>query len=458
MLKGPAGCGKSYEIENTIMPFFTNKETKECRLLMLGSTHTANLNIKGDGTVDSIRCQLGWFKRNMSNYDAVLVDEVSMLKLHHYQWFVRKWKEVGKQVILVGDFNQCKLDNNMDNFDTHPFFQYLTDYNTIQLRFNKRDKSGLIQELSERVLKGENVLNKIQEQGKTFCPVNLCWTNRTRIKINNMVNEEYNKRTTGNTIDFKYKEIKGNKTTITDVKIKSGCRLVCKKPSWKNSFITEQERGIYNNEHYVYKSSTKTQHIITRKVVEQDDNGKKTIATQEIALRITKKFSELNSYFKLGWCLTIHQVQGHSISENISIHEAQFMYNCGKLAIIYTAITRATDFKYLHIGKNFTDGGFIGFVYLITLNNGKRYVGQTTRKNPKDRLDEHKLYQEIKDTNTNKLYNEMRRVGLKGLKFQSIENIYPSHDDLDSHEAHHIRKYNTIEDGLNTLMPTGLNI
>ena len=85
-------------------------------------------------------------------------------------------------------------------------------------------------------------------------------------------------------------------------------------------------------------------------------------------------------------------------------------------------------------------------------------MGQTTRKNPKDRLDEHKLYQEIKDTNTNKLYNEMRRVGLKGLKFQSIENIYPSHDDLDSHEAHHIRKYNTIEDGLNTLMPTGLNI
>ena len=92
-----------------------------------------------------------------------------------------------------------------------------------------------------------------------------------------MVNEEYNKRTTGNTIDFKYKEIKGNKTTITDVKIKSGCRLVCKKPSWKNSFITEQERGIYNNEHYVYKSSTKTQHIITRKVVEQDDNGKKLL-------------------------------------------------------------------------------------------------------------------------------------------------------------------------------------
>ena len=471
-LGGPAGSGKTYYIDTIIKPHFTN-DKGECRLLVLGSTHTANLNILGDGTVDAIRAQgTQWMRKNINNYDAILVDEVSILSLHHYQWFVRKWKALGKMIIMVGDFNQCKIDARMDGFDKHPFFEYLTDNNRIILRHNKRDKSGIIQELSNKVLRREKVLHKIQEQRDTFCGINLVWTNYKRRKINLQVNTRYNKerkkRRKANgektkTVWFNYTEytttyIKGrevptNEKVNVECEIMKGCRLICKKPKTLDSFVEQQKRGIFNNELYIYVKSTKDKHFIERKVIIMTD-GVKTVEPQRIELKRgdTEKneVDELNRYFKLGWALTVHSVQGHSISENISIHEAHTMFN-RDISVLYTAITRATDAKYLHLGTKYVKGCIVGHIYKITLNNGRHYIGQTTRTNPDDRRQEH-LDDYVKGTN--KLYTEMRRVGIDGFKFKVLlRKYYPSFAALDRQESLFIEEYNTIEDGLNTLLP-----
>jgi len=95
-------------------------------------------------------------------------------------------------------------------------------------------------------------------------------------------------------------------------------------------------------------------------------------------------------------------------------------------------------------------GCIVGHIYKITLNNGRHYIGQTTRTNPDDRRQEH-LDDYVKGTN--KLYTEMRRVGIDGFKFKVLlRKYYPSFAALDRQENLFIEEYNTIEDGLNTLL------
>ena len=48
----------------------------------------------------------------------------------------------------------------------------------------------------------------------------------------------------------------------------------------------------------------------------------------------------------------------------------------------------------------------------------------------------------------------MRRVGIDGFKFKVLlRKYYPSFAALDRQESLFIEEYNTIEDGLNTLLP-----
>ena len=132
--------------------------------------------------------------------------------------------------------------------------------------------------------------------------------------------------------------------------------------------------------------------------------------------------------------------------------------------ILYTAITRARHFKQLHIAPCTTgDGRIRGHIYKITSHTGREFIGQTTRADIQDRMNQHARDYKIKTgtkERTSWLYKAMRKAGkrLQEWKFEVVKFgvICASLDDLSQIEADWIRKtHSRYPWGLNQRMPRG---
>lgn len=91
----------------------------------------------------------------------------------------------------------------------------------------------------------------------------------------------------------------------------------------------------------------------------------------------------------------------------------------------------------------------MGWIYCIENKiNGKKYIGQTKRKNVQNRWDEHiELWQSGK--HSKKMQAAYNKYGLDNFKFYSIEEVdFPL---LEEREKYYINLFNTIEQGYNVL-------
>jgi hypothetical protein len=234
------------------------------------------------------------------------------------------------------------------------------------------------------------------------------------------------------------------------VKIKKGCRLVCKRPKNSQSFATEKRKGLCPNGLYEL-DSWDTQHYYLRAVM----NSKLSDDLIQIDRLGGKKktFNALFYYFVLGWGMTCYTVQGQSISENICIHEAKMMQQ-NDASLLYTAVSRATDYKYLHIGEKYKGDGIVASIYECkNKTTGMTYIGQTTYVNWLDRVKNH--YTDMRKT-TCKFHKMLLATKQCYTEWTLLHSgLFPSHEAINQAEANHIRENNSIEFGYNERLPYG---
>ncbi|MBM94216.1 MAG: hypothetical protein CMF51_05660 [Legionellales bacterium] len=463
-LGGPPGAGKSYLIEQVIKPF---AKMNDIKLFCTGPTWRSVLNIGGDQTLSKMRILTRHRSLREDDFkDAlVVVDEVSMMQMSAYEYLFRLKKQFNTQLILVGDYYQCMLDSNMRQFPQHPFFRHLVDGNLLYLRYNKRDKSGKIQEAAERLLqhygndkpfsKRRKALMKsgVLLQGfnshKDINAVNICFTHRTKVNVNRETNAWF-MRGKKATMQLKYKpkiDSAGKRGKAEEYPITRGTRLICKRPQGKNGISSTQiQRGIISNEFYTYIGADLKRGFVNLKP------QRKQPGRTYVNVNIEKEWNQL---FRLGWCDTTHSVQGMSIDEPYTVWDANLMMMMD-LSVLYTAVTRATAFANIHIAGQTTTRVRTGAVYMITnTHTNMKYIGSVedhTRVN-KRWAQHQKLGFKAPG---NKLYSDMFHYRMfKGIyTVQTLHKVqYTEVGQLHMAESRAMHQYDTLRNGLNALDP-----
>jgi hypothetical protein len=153
------------------------------------------------------------------------------------------------------------------------------------------------------------------------------------------------------------------------------CGECCKCVANEEALIESRPGGLmYKNEHYVVESfdtNKNTFTVYTNDEFHELEKNKK---------RMTYKISDLFKFFKLGYCFTVHSVQGLTIKTPYEIHEFGKMCYFG-MEVVYTAISRAEDPNQITIRTDRT----IGMADNID-KKGKKEAEEAKKKAEKNKL------------------------------------------------------------------------
>jgi hypothetical protein len=108
-----------------------------------------------------------------------------------------------------------------------------------------------------------------------------------------------------------------------DVRLNVGVPVISK--------INSEEMDIVNNERFEITEISKTYNKITMK----SEQGK----------IIKIRFNDFQTYFRCGYCMTIHSCQGLSIGDKYTLHE----WNKYNKSLKYVALSRACAHKLINI-------------------------------------------------------------------------------------------------------------
>ena len=430
-LGGGGGYGKSYLVDTVIK--------KYPDLHVLGSTHRAYLQVEGEDTLDAFK-----MKQNISlKNKRILVDEISMSNPAHMIWLYRQKQINNIQLILVGDFNQCTVDESMKDFINHPLFIELCDNNRVEMKFNKREIQSTgkptIHRLVQKIFNNKSITADVTNRCTTYN--NLVWFHTTRSKLNTAVNDQYNKKRTGGSFECTLE----GKTT----EIRQHTRLICKRPVGlkTTSWSKYKKMGLYNNAFYLI-DRWDDQNVI---ILKEDKTG---IAKYGMRFKdeIKIPLEYIDKYFRLGWSFTTHSVQGMSIDSNMTIWNVKQMERSDR-SILYTAVSRCTEYKYLHFGDD-SCLPETGNIYMITdKTTGQRYIG-STKHSIKHRFEQH-VQASLNKKATSQLMCAMRANGVKNFTIKLIKSytIPGGIEELLEKERYWMEFYDTIKTGLNQQLP-----
>jgi predicted GIY-YIG superfamily endonuclease len=140
----------------------------------------------------------------------------------------------------------------------------------------------------------------------------------------------------------------------------------------------------------------------------------------------------------MAYCITTHVSQGSTYDFPYSIYEYRYFNK----KLLYTAMSRSTQKSNI----NFIDiclEPVIGYIYKITDNNNKVYIGSST--NPTQRWEQHKT-----TIDTSPLHTAMQSEGIE-FTFEVIDTVeYIDVEQLLIKESVLMNEYNSIETGYNT--------
>lgn len=312
MLLGRAGTGKTYvakmiaEATGAKKLAFTNKAC----LVLNGSTIHKYLCINKNGNID-----MKWVRKQ--NYKYYVVDEISMISGHLWRLLCELKRLTKATFLLVGDYRQLPPveESDIDYFE-HPAIKWLCDSTRCELTEMKRYDIDLWN-VSEQVYEDETynpieLFDKvsIQEMSKSH---NISYTNRTRKRINEAVNNYMTKNKKYINIEYT-----GDKTEPPQsVKAYEGMPLISTKNSKNGEMV--------NNETFKIKNVNNEQLTAVSQRAEGEHE-------------ITIKTEEFHKMFLMGYCVTAHKSQGETIDGKINIYDWDLMDKRLK----YTAITRTT--------------------------------------------------------------------------------------------------------------------
>ena len=318
-IDGRAGCGKS-----TLIKLLQHSMTvANKKYISLAPTNKACRIIDGitcHKFVSTHTCSI----RTM-DYKYIFIDEVSMMSEAFYKYFLLvKSLRPDINFIVSGDFAQLlpvadRLDDA--NYKDSLALNELVDGNRLILSKCRRSDDKLYNMLLPDNI---NYLKK-QDFGNNTSNINICFTNKKRIEVND----------TKMKLAIKNSHLKSSKILKLDkldyddnsqyVELVAGMPIIARKNS--------KQFNICNNETFkIYEVRHKTNTIAIKD--EFADEKEKPIA-----------ISFDKHMFYLAYCITTHKSQGMTIDQPYCIHEFEKFDERMK----YVALSRSTDILNINI-------------------------------------------------------------------------------------------------------------
>ena len=250
------------------------------------------------------------------NIDYIFVDEISMVHEIFYKFLlVIKRLKPNIKFIISGDFGQ--LSPVCDRFDgeycNSQALHELCGGNRLILTTCRRASS----ELYNICLEPSKV--NPSDFGNAMTDFHLCYTNKTRIKINKMMMKKMAKKYKVN-VTLPAKPFCPNSQ---DVKLIGGCNMPI--IAYKNN----SKLDIVNNEMFTINN-------IDDKFVYFSNSKKKDLSVE---------VSKFQDNFYVGYAITIHKSQGSTFDYPYTIHE----WNTLDDKLKYVALSRATNKNLINI-------------------------------------------------------------------------------------------------------------
>jgi hypothetical protein len=370
MVNGMGGVGKTEVIKRTMTKddicfTFTHKACDNLRKRGVSNVHVFDVYF-----VQEVLS--GKPPKSCDEFKSIFVDEIMCVPS---QW-IKKLIELKRntphlQFKLFGDSRQTEPIETMlkpINYDTNPTIMDICNFNKVEMiyKFTRYDKSlyDVIMYFDENNKLPETCADKKEKE----CFVNLCYTNKTRQRINEETFKRY------------VKTYKKQVINIKGVDVCEGMPLIALK--------NRPKLGIYNSKLFNIVEITDSEVILS------DD------------VKVSKRDFTMkgkNSTFDYAFCMTTHKFQGSEIQEDYCIYEIARMDK----KLLNTALTRGKSLDKVHF--NYTKKIFKqriyseepfkiitkepdlkdGRIYAITNKNNQAYVG-STNKSIEERYTEHK--------------------------------------------------------------------
>lgn len=382
MFMGMAGCGKTQKAKALYDSF--EEDNKKVQAMAKTNAVVAMLKDRGINnvsTLDSIihrECTFDQNVKRVSKYDVILNDEFTMTNLNLMKvLYFAQLANPELRIYFFGDPNQ--ISGVEDSFSKHVDYttnpvikEMISEYITLPYIEATARYDTITKNILTSFLKTGKLTHKFPEP-QTPHLINMCYLNNTRKRVLSQL------CTTGESIDFRYQNQRETYKINKDTPMIATANI---KPS-------EDNEGVFNAEIYTIKSITTKQ--VTIKARDYESN--------EIKLT-TQLFSKS---FLPAYCVTVDRMQGKTIREAFTIHDADRMDRNR----LYTALSRATKHEHIHIKgkvktfyspqkydsfakemKNLKNEFQDGKIYKIIVNDKVVYIGSTTQS-LEDRLKEH---------------------------------------------------------------------
>lgn len=366
--RGMPGTGKTWTINNIIIPYM---EKKKIMYKRLAPTHIASLLINGNTIHSTFMMD---FKTStickkclseIKKYDYFIVDECSMV--NNKCWFVLKiLKEKGFKFIITGDYNQLPAVENI-NFDYEHsiLLKWICDFNVYTNLYDEKisryDKE--LHDICIDILDDNFNIHDLNESTEISDEyVNICLRNKTRKAINKRIMlkkyKDYNKRILIKYNDGELLTSKDNSSNIIDVRqnlfIYKDLPLIARRTK-EITTINNEKVKIHNNEYFIVdkiiyevKNGKEKEHILIKSDMGDLFKDKQFTITQE-------EFK--NSFLCPRYALTIWGAQGLTITKKIMLFEygllegwvrphqqerVNTVFSSKKKKVLYTFVSRGT--------------------------------------------------------------------------------------------------------------------
>jgi len=333
LIEGYAGSGKTelakairseYNLDKVLCLAPTNKAAQ----LLGGKTFHKAFGMEAEAT----SCPVYMF-RAMKNYDAIFVDEISMVTL--FQWSIlytvkRMYPNI--VIYLMGDFYQCAPINTNDpkphEYSNSPLLKYLTDCQHVILDKNQRSDDRMWN-IQQKLKAGADVRHLIQKwDHKTNIYKRICYRNVTRRALNLKCQESWLK-------EFP-ERFNIRMTMAFDKDHKDGIEYILTDGMPVIAMVTRDTLGVVNNEEFKIQKITDSTIFLT------NEYHKEPLGIP------LEKFGRA---FDLAFAITIHKSQGSSYDVPHVLHEWCQMGNdaLNVMRLRYTGITRTRSWELLMI-------------------------------------------------------------------------------------------------------------
>jgi hypothetical protein len=332
LIMGRAGTGKSYITGQGVEKELLTDDKK----LRLAFTNRASRNINGTTIHKALAINKEGKTNNKSlasfkKTDVIVVDEISMINADLWKLLYQLKKTSQATFILMGDKRQCRpieaerIDEDCFNYFNHPVVKYLVNSNRLELSVRKRYDVELwdyLEDFYENGITGSQIPTKKVSLDEIYTSKNICYFNKTRDFINDLVMNKHRKETDNMFLDY---ERKDDKDKAKAAYIYIGLPVM--------AVVNKVDLGIINSEEFIV--SEWNDEVITMRREESDE---------EIEINT----DEFHKYFVVNYCSTTHKSQGATITAPIIIWDWNKMkYN---REVGYTALSRAKTIKQLCFG------------------------------------------------------------------------------------------------------------